>query len=100
MWDDGTRLALKYPLGTTHVNWDAIAGDFQARPHGYVTFELTNVDLARRNALFRIAVRLGRSLHDASMRVSAPQFRLTAEELAEVLNARLASRRAANSPPV
>jgi hypothetical protein len=93
VWDDGKRFALKYPLGTTHVEWDSIEGRFQARPDGYVTFELARVDLVRRNMPFRLGVRLGRLLHDAGMRISASQFRMTTDELAELLNDRLTSHR-------
>ena len=92
IWDQGERLALRYPLGTTRIEWAAVDGRFQPRSDNTVTLSLKREWLARRSAFYRFSVRIGRGLYNTDMRIRASQFGTSAEQLATTLNTHLAMR--------
>lgn len=94
IWGDDRRFALKYPLGTTRVEWQAVDGGFEASvADDSVTFSVKPEWLARRSVFFRFAVRMGRALDNQSrLRLRAGVFGLNAEQLATTMNAELAAR--------
>jgi hypothetical protein len=94
IWGDAQRFALKYPLGTTRVEWEAVDGGFEISPgDDTVTFNLKSEWLARRSVFFRSAVRMGRALDNRSgLRLRGGDFGLNAQQLAATMNAELAAR--------
>jgi hypothetical protein len=97
--DEGSRFAIKYPLGITRIEWEAVDGLFEARSDNSVTFNLKPEWLARRSFWFRLGVRLTRAQTDANLRIAADSFGLTAKQLAAALNARLSRRLAVSQSP-
>ena len=99
IWGNDQTFALKYPLGATRVEWEAVDGWFKTWSDDTVTFTLKPEWMARRSVLFRFGIRLGRALDDRSgLKVDAAAFGLSAEQLAATMNAELAAR--LGTPPV
>lgn len=94
IWGDAQRFALKYPLGTTRVEWEAVDGGFETSlGDDTVTFKLKPEWRARRSVFFRFAVRMGRALDNRSgLRLRAGDFELNAHQLAATMNTELAAR--------
>jgi hypothetical protein len=92
--DDEQHFSMRAPLGTTRVDWLAIDGQFTESSDGTVRFRMKPECVSQRSILFRLGIRLSRSvLGFDGMRLDAARYgRTTAAALAATLNERLATR--------
>ena len=83
---------VRYPLGTTHWDWQEIDGSFAPGPGYTANFDVLPEWRSKHSWLVRLGFRLSRRKLNVDVQVRGRPFGLTGEELSQILNDNLRQR--------